>query len=129
MGALVVKGAVLLCTFGSAPGNLTNTSQVSCLADNKPVAGIQDMGANVHITPFGMCSSLANPQVAAATAAALGVLTPQPCLPVAAGTWLPVNPALIVGGVPCLCSDSQFICANGMGAVSVKSPGQMKVLV
>lgn len=129
MGVLVVKGAVLACTFGAAPGMLKGTSQMKCLADGKPAATIQDIGANVHIAPFGMCSSLANPQVASATAAALGVLTPQPCMPVSAGTWIPVKPGVLTGGVPCLCSDSQLICANGMGIITVKSPGQTKVLV
>lgn len=129
MGALVGQGAVLACIFGSAPGSLTVTSQMKCMADNKLAATIQDMGANVNIAPFGMCSSLANPQVMSATAAALGVLTPQPCMPMAAGTWIPVKPGILIGGAPCLCSDSQLICANGMGAISIKSPGQTKVLV
>lgn len=128
MGVLVVKGAVLACSFGSAPGSLKMTSQVTCMAGGNPAATIKDVAANVNITPFGMCSSLANPQVASATAAAMGALTPQPCMPVAMGTWIPVNPGLLAGGVPCLTSDSQMICANGMGVIHIQSPGQTKVL-
>ena len=79
MGILAVAGAQCMCTFGSAPSCLQVTSQMSCLAEGRPVATIQDMQPYVNLQPFGMCSSLANPTVAAATAAALGVLTPQPC--------------------------------------------------
>ncbi len=43
----------------------------------------------VNISPFGVCVSLANPAVAAATSAALGVLAPQPCIPV---TVSPMGP-------------------------------------
>lgn len=129
MGMMVVQGASLACMFGTAPGSLCGTSQMTCMAQNRPAAGIQDTGTGVHITPFGMCTSLANPQVAAATAAALGALTPQPCIPAAAGTWLPANPRVLLGTAPCLTSDSQLMCANGMGMIRVVSPGQTKVIV
>ena len=128
MGMLVVQGAVLSCTFGAAPGNLCGTSQPMCLEGGKPAATIQDVAAGAQITPFGMCSSLANPQVAAATAAAAGVLTPQPCIPMAAGTWIPVKPGILIGGVPALMQDSQLICGNGMGVITIQSPGQTNVL-
>ena len=72
----------------------------------KPVASIADAAPMTNITPCGMCTSMANPAVAAATAAALGVLTPQPCVPVPAGTW--VCPGTIrVGGKPILTSDGK----------------------
>lgn len=129
MGMMVVQGATLACTFGTAPGSLCATSQMLCLAQDRPAAGIQDMGTGVNIAPFGMCTSLANPQVAAATAGALGVLTPQPCMPVPAGTWLPANPRILIGSVPCLTSDAQLVCANGMGTIRVTAPGQTKVMI
>ena len=127
MGQLVTSGAVCMCTFGTAPGNLMVTSQVTCLAEGKPAATIQD-STPANITPFGMCTTLSNPQVAAATAAALGVLTPQPCLLVAAGTWIPTKPTVVIGGKPCLNSDSKLMCSYG-GCISITNPGQMTVIV
>ena len=126
MGQLITGGAVCTCTFGTAPGNLNVTSQVTCLAEGKPAATIQD-GTTANITPFGMCTTLSNPQVAAATAATMGVLTPQPCLMVTAGTWIPTNPGVLIGGKPCLTSDSKLMCSYG-GCISITMPGQMKVI-
>jgi len=126
MGILAVTGAKLMCPFGTAPGNFSAMTKPSVQAGGKPAGTIQDMTA---ITPFGMCTSLANPQVAAATAAALGVLTPQTCVPSAAGTWTPVNPKVLVGGVPCLCTGAVLICSNGMGMIQITDPGQTKVMV
>lgn len=127
MGVIVVSGAVLQCPFGAAPSNLNVTSQSTCIVSGQPAATIQDAQGMVNIQPFGLCSSLANPQVAAATAAALGVLTPQPCMPQTAGTWIPTSPTTMIDGKPCLTSDCKVICGNGMGTIQITSPGQMKV--
>ena len=128
MAQFVVTGASAVCSFGTAPGTVNVTSQVVCMADGKPIATIQDC-QSVNITPFGMCTSLANPTVAAATAAALGVLTPQPCMLVPSGTWIPTKPTVLIGGQPCLTNDCTLTCSNGMGAISITSPGQVKASV
>ena len=127
MGAIVVSGAVLQCPFGASPSNLNVTSQAMCMVSGQPAATIQDAQGMVNIQSFGMCTSLANPQVAAATAAALGVLTPQPCMPATAGAWIPTSPTTLIDGKPCLTSDCKVICSNGMGTIQITSPGQMKV--
>lgn len=129
MGVLAVSGAQCTCPFGTSPCSLQVTSQLSCLAEGKPIATIQDMQPGANLATFGMCSSLANPTVAAATAAALGVLTPQPCTMVPAGTWIPTNPTIMVGGIPCLTNEATLLCGFGAGTIKMISPGQTKVLV
>lgn len=128
MAQMVVSGASAVCSFGTVPGTVNATSQAVCLAEGKPAATIQDALPS-NITPFGMCTSLANPQVAAATAAAMGVLTPQPCVLVPAGTWTPMKPGVLAGGQPCLTSDSRLMCTNGGGVISITYPGQVKAVI
>lgn len=126
MAQFVSSGATVTCTFGTAPGTITVTSQAKCMMEGKPAATIQEVQAS-NITPFGLCTSLINPQVAAATAAALGVLTPQPCMLMAAGPWIPTKPAVMLGGKPCLTNDCKLMCGNGGGTISIVVPGQIKV--
>jgi len=81
----------------------------------------------LNVAPFGACMMIANPAVAAATAAALGVLTPAPCIPVPAGTWVPGNPKVLNAGLPTLTSESKLMCAYG-GVISIVFPGQVTVV-
>ncbi len=127
MGLAVVAGASVLCPFGTTPASLAVTSQSTLLAEGKPVATIADTSA-ANIPTCGMCSSLANPQVASATAAALGVLTPQPCIPVIAETWTAVQTKCIAGGKPCLTTGATAVCSYG-GTLSIINPGQTTVLL
>ena len=129
MGAVVVNGANLICPFGTKPGTLSTTSQVAVLGCSKPVATIMDMVPGSNIPSFGMCCSLANPQVAAATAAALGVLTPQPCSMVPIGPWQATKPKVLVGGKPVLTQESMLMCGMGMGQISIIAPGQVKIIM
>jgi hypothetical protein len=78
----------------------------------------------LNIAPFGRCHSLANPATAAATAAALGVFTPMPCIPVIPAPWLPTQPTVLIGGMPALSNASTCLCAYG-GVISVLMPGQL----
>ena len=75
---------------------------------------------------FGMCSSPANPTVASATAAAMGVLTPMPCIPACAAPWAPGSPTVIVGGKPALNNSSKCMC-NWGGVVSVTMTPAMTI--
>lgn len=128
MGVVVVTGAKLMCPFGTMPATLMATSQLMTLGSSKPIATIMDIQFGSNITSFGMCSSLANPQVAAATAAAMGVLTPQPCTMVPAGPWQATKPTVLIGGKPVLTQGSMLMCGMGMGQITIISPGQMKTV-
>ena len=127
MGQQVCMGALLQCSFGLAPSTLVVLPTNKALTTT-PVATIADSQPVVNVPPFGMCQSIANPAVAAATAAALGVLTPMPCLPVPAGPWAPGSPTVLIGGTPALNNSSKLICAWG-GVISITSPGQLTVQV
>lgn len=52
------------------------------LLKGRPVATMLDYRTFQNILSFGMCSHPANPIVASATAATMGVLTPMSCIPV-----------------------------------------------
>ena len=73
----VCMGAMMMCTFGMAPSSLVVLPVNRVMTDQVPDANIMDHIPMVNIMPFGMCMSLANPIVAAATAAALGVSDPH----------------------------------------------------
>ena len=110
----VVNTALCTCSFGVAPMPLTVSSQQTVTIGGMPAATIMD---NV-CTTFGMCSSLLNPTVASATAAALGVLTPMPCVPMIPGPWVPGSPTVTIGGKPALNNTCKLMCAYG-GVIQV----------
>lgn len=121
MALQVSSGALLQCSFGVAPATLTVLPINRVTAEGPPAATIQDHVPLVNIGSFGMCMSLANPAVASATTAALGVLTPMPCVPVTTSPWVPGAPTVMIGNVPALDNTSQCMCMWA-GVVSIVNP-------
>jgi len=93
------------------------------MTSDMPAANIMDNIPMVNILPFGMCMSPANPMVAAATAAALGVLTPMPCIPMTEAPWVPGAPTVLLGNMPALDNTCQLMCTWG-GVIMISDPGQ-----
>lgn len=128
MGVEVVSGAMMACTFGVAPASLTVLPANRVMVGGVPAANIMDHVPMMNIPTFGMCMSLSNPQVAAATSAALGVLTPQPCIPVTSAPWAPGSPTVTIGNQPALTNSSTCNCMWG-GVITISSPGQATTTV
>lgn len=84
----VTEGATLRCAMGASPSSLAVPPDRALRLDGKRLALVTDHGPQ-SVLPFGMCRAPTNPQVAAATAAAGGVLTPQPCVPAVDAPWSP----------------------------------------
>lgn len=126
MGQQVCMGALLECSFGVAPSSLVVIPENRVLAEEMPAATIMDYVPLENILTFGMCTSLANPEVAAATAAALGVLTPMPCIPATVAPWIVGSPTVLIGEMPALNNESTLICMWG-GVIEITEPGELTV--
>ena len=127
MAQQVNMGATMMCSFGTGPSTLIVLPTNRVLAEFPPAANIMDHIPFVNIPPFIMCTSLANPAVAAATTAALGVLTPMPCVPVIPAPWAPGSPTVLLGSMPNLNNSSKCFCAWA-GAISINYAGTTKTM-
>ena len=117
-----IASGQLMCSFGVAPSALMVLPVNRVTIEGRPAANVQDMKPLLNILPFGMCMSLANPMVATATAAALGVLVPMPCIPVTVAPWVPGAPQTLIGGAPALTQGSTCTCSYG-GVIQIVMPG------
>jgi hypothetical protein len=128
MPVQVVEGAMMMCTMGLGPPAPLNASvpPTFVTATGLPAANVGHFAPMVNIPTFGMCNSPSNPQVIAATAAALGVHTPMPCIPVTTGPWEPGAIGVKIGELPALTNDSMCMCAWA-GEISITEPGQVSV--
>ncbi len=128
MATHVCNGATLKCSFGLAPSALTVLPINRVMTSNMPAANIMDYKPMVNIMPFGMCNTPTNPAVATATAAAAGVLTPVPCVPVTTTPWTAGAPAVLLGNMPALNNTSTLMCTWG-GVITVLQPGQFTEMI
>ena len=124
MGKFVTMGAILQCSMGMAPCTLMVTG-VRPTCCNMMMAVKTDF-TMTNIPTFGMCQSMANPAVAAATSAAMGVLTPSACTPMIAAPWTPGSMQVKVSNIAALTDNSKCMCSYG-GTISITNPGNTMV--
>src|ERR1700691_4462600 len=117
-------GAQMMCSFGVAPSSLVVLPTNMVFTNMVPDANIMDYIPMVNIMPFGMCMSPANPAVAAATAAALGALTPMPCIPATTSPWTPGGVTVNLGNFTTLDNISQLMCMWG-GVITFMDAGEV----
>ena len=122
----VCMGAMMQCSFGLAPSSLVVLPTNRVMTNQVPDANIMDHIPMTNIMPFGMCTSPSNPVVAAATAAALGVLTPMPCIPATPAPWIAGAPTVLLGNFPSLDNVSQLMCIWG-GVITFNDAGETTV--
>ena len=128
MAMQVCMGAMMMCTMGIAPSSLVVLPSNMVMTDEMPDANIMDFIPMVNIMTFGMCMSPANPMVAAATAAAMGVLTPMPCIPMTMAPWVPGAPTVLLAEMPTLDSTSTLMCMWA-GVITFVDAGEFTVMV
>jgi hypothetical protein len=117
-------GAMMMCTMGMAPSSLVVLPTNMVMTDEVPDANIMDNIPLVNIMPFGMCMSPANPMVAAA----MGVLTPMPCIPMTVAPWVPGAPTVMLADMPTLDDTSTLMCMWA-GVITFVTPGEFTVMV
>ena len=126
MGFCCCSGAILSCPMGFIPA-VMNIIPKLISGSFRPLASITDCISYLNVSMFGPCKSLLNPVTAAQTAAAFGVLTPGPCMPVPAGVWLPTKPNVTTLTGPVLTNNSMLICAFA-GIIKINMSGQFKTM-
>lgn len=114
----VIMGSPCKCIFGTVPAPIGAISQKSTLVMSTPCSTVRDTA----FMTFGMCSCPNNPAVIAATAAALGVFTPAPCVPVTPGPWVTGALTVMIEGINVLDNNGVLTCAYGGVITVVQTP-------
>ena len=114
---------MMKCTMGTTPARLTVLPIRTVFLTGQPMANISDHLTMVNLAPFGLCRSLGFPATASATAAALGTLTPMPCMHNTPIPWIGGKMDYLVKGAPALLKSSKCQCLWG-GTISIIDDGQ-----
>lgn len=120
----VCSTALMTCTFGLVPCPLVVNPARNVFLSGLQRANIGDFVPITNIASFGMCSAPTNPAVIAATAAAMGVFTPAPCVPAIVSPWIPGKPDVLIQGMPALTRTSRNVCM-WLGQISFTNDGQI----
>ena len=115
---------MMKCTMGTSPAKLTVLPTRTIYLARQPQANISDHQSMVNLAPFGLCRSLAFPPTAAATAAALGTLTPMPCMHNTPAPWFVGKMDTLLQGQPALLKSCKCQCMWG-GTISLVTDGQV----
>ncbi len=119
----VVLGAMTECTWGSMDSRLILPMSHGVYIKGRAQLNIMDFMPIVNILPFGMCSSLLNPLVAAATIANQGVLRKMPCIPVVVTPWMNGKKDKLIENQPALLCSSMNMCLFA-GLITINDDGQ-----
>lgn len=119
----VCSGAMMKCTMGTSPATLTVLPNRMVFLAGQLMANISDHQPMVNLAPFGLCRSLGFPPTASATAAALGTLTPMPCMHNTPAPWMPGKTDYFIKGQPALLKSCTCQCMWG-GTISLINNGQ-----
>lgn len=123
MTPTTILTANMMCAMGTAPCPLVVLPATRTIVVTGPPAVMIDFVPMLNIMSFGMCTSGANPQVAAALGA------PQPCTPMTVAPWAPPVPTVILAGIgPAVTMTGMATCAWG-GVITQVMPGQMTTMM
>ncbi|MFK7945839.1 MAG: DUF4280 domain-containing protein [Paracoccaceae bacterium] len=114
--------AQMKCSMGSAPSTFVATPK-QVRSGNQDAGNIMDHKPLVNIPPFGTCMSLGFPATASATSAAMGALTPMPCIPNTPAPWITGALTVPTSFFPALNDTACLTCIWG-GLIKFSSPGQ-----
>lgn len=119
----VIEGAKLKCSYGDKESVFQVPMHHKTFISGKPQGNIMDFKPMINIQPFGLCSSLANPAVAAATAANDGRLKKMPYVPATVTPWMNGKVDCLVGDAPAIMNNSTLVC-RWCGKIVVQEDGQ-----
>ena len=113
----VCSGAIMVCSCGTTPADLTVFPSRTIYLTGQPMANISDHIPNQNIHPFGLCTTCGNPVVSAAHG------TPQPCIPMTLKPWQGGKGDYLIKDQPALLKSSTCQCKWG-GVIRIIDDGQ-----
>ncbi|WP_166246596.1 DUF4280 domain-containing protein [Paenibacillus turpanensis] len=119
----VVAGAVLRCSCGTMMNRLKMPLSHGVYIKGKAQMNIMDYQPQLNIAPFGMCATIQNPAVDAATKANNNILTMMPCTPIVSMPWANGKEDQLVDGQPALMNKCTATCQY-KGIITIEDDGQ-----